>query len=162
VLHSNPKKSEFGINKKRTVEATLIGDTIITEERTITTYENYIPDVKSRELYFQTIILLMNFMKQNDKSIAIEKNKFYVLALENITEMPALDGNLEELIFEYAEKCKGKFTAVEIGYLFRNSVNVLKGKFAIHPNIPKLYYALFDFFDYRTSGHENYFYGLWE
>ena len=162
VLHSTPKDSEFGINKKRTVEATLVGNIIITEERTLTTYENYVPDIKGKELYFQTLILLMNFIQQNDKSIDIAKNKFYVLALENTIEMPALDGNLEELIFEYAEKCKQEFTGVEIGYLFRNSLNVLKGKFAIHPNIPKLYYRLFDFFDFRTSGHENYFYGLWE
>lgn len=162
IFNSSPKHPEFGVNRTRTVNTTMLGNKLITEERITITYENYVPNVKSTELYFKTILLLMNFIQENDKSIDIKQNKFYVLARENVTEMPSFEGNLEELIFQFAEDCKKEFTNVEIGYLFRNSVNVLKGKFAIHPNITNLYFSLFDFFDFRTSGHENYFYSLWE
>jgi len=47
-----------------------------------------------------------------------------------------------------------------LGYLVKNSVNVLKGKFAIQSDISTLYYKLFDVFKFLTTSHETYFYSL--
>lgn len=160
ILHSAPQNAEFGVKKTSTIKATKFGDNIITTEIVTRDSSSYIPNIKNRQLYFETIILLTNFIQENDKTVDVTKNKFYVLALDNSEAFSSLNTNLEELIFQYAEKCKIEFTDAELGYLVRNSVNVLKGKFVIYPNITNLYFKLFDVFEFKTISHENYFYNL--
>lgn len=158
-----PKNYPFGVVKTHTFETKMVKNHVFTTTTRKIDYSNYVPDLKNKQLYFETIILLMNFIQQNDKSIDITKNKFYILALENsdpIIEFTA--DELENRIFENADQCFIEFTDAELGYLVRNSINVLKGKFAINSNITNLYYKLFDLFKFRTITHEVYFYCLLE
>lgn len=163
MLSSTSQNSEYAVKKTSSIETTMVANHVFTTTTKKIDYSNYVPDVENKQLYFETIILLMNFIQHNDKSIDITKNKFYILALENSNSIKDFTGDeLENRIFENAKKCFVEFTDAQLGYLVRNSVNVLKGKFAIDSDITNLYYKLFGVFEFRTITHEVYFYSLLE
>lgn len=161
IQNNSLLSSEFGINKTRTTKTATFGDNVITTEIVTRDSSSYVPNVKNKQLYFETLILLMTFIQECDKSVDITRNKFYILAVENCGKTEEFtEAELYNKIFENAEKCKIEFTDAELGYLVKNSVNVLKGKFAIQSDISTLYYKLFDVFKFLTTSHETYFYSL--
>jgi hypothetical protein len=163
TINSSSTNNKFDRNKTETIETYEYSNTIVIEKTINVNYSNYVPNVKSKELYFEMIILIMLFIKENDRSINIENNKFYQLALENTGENIDLENtDLESKIFQKAELCSKEFKGIELQYLLQNSINVLKGKYAINQNITNLYFKLFDVMEIRTIGKETYFYSLLE
>ena len=155
------KNEEFGVIKTVNYKTDIIGNKIRTETHTHIDYTNYVSDVKNKQLYFETIIYLMIFIQEKDKSVDIEANKFYRLALENVDEIETLDIiELEKKILENVQKCRIQFNDVEVNSLLKNSVNILKGKFAITPSITSLYFSLFELMKIRVVSKEEYFYSL--
>ncbi|MFC0777511.1 hypothetical protein [Flavobacterium sp. HJSW_4] len=155
------QKDEFGVKKTYNFKKDVIGSTIRTERIIKTSYSDYVCDVKNKKLYFETLILLMKFIQLNDRSVDITKNRFYVLALEHASEVEDMDAvELEKRIMENIINCEIEFNDFENKYLLSNSLDILKGKFAISPVITNLYFKLFSVLKIPVQNDEHFFYSL--
>ncbi|WP_343585758.1 hypothetical protein [Flavobacterium sp.] len=155
------QNEEFGVKRTYNFKVDLVGNKIRTERIIKTSFSDYVSNVENKKLYFETVIYLMKFIQEHDKSVDINTNKFYILAKENVEIIEDFDIlELEKRIIENAEKCDIEFNEVEIHSILSNSVNILQGKLVINSNITNLYFKIFEIIKIRKKNYEVYFYGL--
>lgn len=155
------QNEEFGVKKTYNFKVDLVGNKIRTERIIKTSFSDYVSNVENKKLYFETVIYLMKFIQEHDKSVDINTNKFYILAKENVEIIEDFDIlELEKRIIENVEKCDIEFNEVEIHSLLSNSVNILRGKLVIDSDIINLYFKIFQIINIRKTNYEVYFYGL--
>ena len=124
-------------------------------------YSEYIPKDKDKTLYFDMLFMLIDYIETYQPNIEVENNKTYQLALQYKSV------NDEEYSVRFEDNIKLKFKAcieelsnVELHYLLKNSLNVLKDEIVVDHKIEKLYFDLFNLMQINELRHVSHFYGL--
>lgn len=148
---------------KKTIEKETFfsNNQLITRTKISTDYSEYIPKVKNKTLYFDMLLMLIDYIDTYQNDINIEEDKFYRLALENASLDPESFGkNLEEEIFKKFNTCIIEFTNTTLFSLLRQSLHVLKGQFTVEPKIEELYFHLFKLMKMGELEYHSYFLSL--